>query len=310
MKILKFFFLQINLFFFLSSISIASNNFKIITKVGNEIITSFELENKIETSLFLAGEELNQNNVNKIKSLSLEFLINTKLKKEEIKKYKYNKGNELRVSNYLENLAKKFNTNPEELQNLFVANNLEFNLFLEDIKTEFIWQNLIYEIYSKKVNLDEQEVTNELNKLISKQKSIIEYNLSEIETKVLKEDELKNLNEYIKNFDFEKAAQKFSISPTSLDGGNIGWVNSQNLSNKMLQVLKKIKIGEYTKPIRKDDSFFIYYLNDKRKISNFNKENLEKLKRSIITKKTNDLLNMYSNNHLSIKRNKTLIDYQ
>lgn len=310
MKILKFFFLQINLFFFLSSISIASNNFKIITKVGNEIITSFELENKIKTSLFLAGEELNQNNVNKIKSLSLEFLINTKLKKEEIKKYKYNKGNELRVSNYLENLAKKFNTNPEELQNLFVANNLEFNLFLEDIKTEFIWQNLIYEIYSKKINLDEQEVTNELNKLISKQKSIIEYNLSEIETKVLKEDELKNLNEYIKNFDFEKAAQKFSISPTSLDGGNIGWVNSQNLSKKMLQVLKKIKIGEYTKPIRKDDSFFIYYLNDKRKISNFNKENLEKLKRSIITKKTNDLLNMYSNNHLSIKRNKTLIDYQ
>ena len=181
---------------------------------------------------------------------------------------------------------------------------------MEDIKTEFIWQNLIYEIYSKKINLDEQEVTNELNKLISKQKSIIEYNLSEIETKVLKEDELKNLNEYIKNFDFEKAAQKFSISPTSLDGGNIGWVNSQNLSNKMLQVLKKIKIGEYTKPIRKDDSFFIYYLNDKRKISNFNKENLEKLKRSIITKKTNDLLNMYSNNHLSIKRNKTLIDYQ
>ena len=128
MKILKFFFLQINLFFFLSSISIASNNFKIITKVGNEIITSFELENKIKTSLFLAGEELNQNNVNKIKSLSLEFLIKKKLKKEEIKKYKYNKGNELRVSNYLENLAKKFNTNPEELQNLFVANNLEFNL--------------------------------------------------------------------------------------------------------------------------------------------------------------------------------------
>ena len=107
----------------------------------------------------------------------------------------------------------------------------------------------------------------------------------------------------------KKAAQKFSISPTSLDGGNIGWVNSQNLSNKMLQSFKKIKIGEYTKPIRKDD-FFIYYLNDKRKISNFNKENLEKLKRSIITKKTNDLLNMYSNNHLSIKRNKTLIDYQ
>tara|TARA_Y200000002_G_C22591753_1_gene625534 strand:- start:133 stop:1065 length:933 start_codon:yes stop_codon:yes gene_type:complete len=310
MKIFKLFLIQINFFFFLSSISIASNNLKIITKVGNEIITSFELENKIKTSLFLAGEELNQNNINKIKNISLEFLINTKLKKEEIKKYKYSKGNDLRVSNYLKNLAKKFNTSPEKLKTLFDTNNLEFNLFLEDIKTEFVWQNLIYEIYSKKINLDEQEVTNELNKLISEQKSVTEYNLSEIETKILQEDEIKTLNEYIKDFNFKKAAQKYSISSTSLDGGNIGWVNSQSLSNTMLQLLKKTKVGEYTKPVRKGESLFIFYLNDKRKISNFNKENLEELKKSIITKKTNDLLNMYSNNHLSIKRNKTLIDYQ
>ena len=69
-------------------------------------------------------------------------------------------------------MAKKFDTNSEELKNLFEANNLDYNLFLEDLKTEFIWQNLIYEIYFKKINLDEQEVTNELNKLISEQKSI------------------------------------------------------------------------------------------------------------------------------------------
>ena len=304
MKILKFILIQINLLYFLSSISLASNNLKIITKVGNEIITSFELENKIKTSLFLSGEELNQNNVNRIKKLSLDFLINIKLKREEIKKYKYNKGNEIRVSNYLKNLAKKFDTNSEELKNLFEANNLDYNLFLEDLKTEFIWQNLIYEIYFKKINLDEQEIANELNKLISEQKSIVEYNLSEIETKNLQKDELKNLNEYIKNYNFQNAAKKYSISSTALDGGNIGWVNSQSLSNTILDLLKNMKIGEYTKPIKKDDSIFIFYLNDKRKISNFNKKNLEELKKSIITNKTNDLLNMYSNNHLSIKRTK------
>lgn len=310
MKILKFILIQINLLYFLSSISLASNNLKIITKVGNEIITSFELENKIKTSLFLSGEELNQNNVNRIKKLSLDFLINIKLKREEIKKYKYNKGNEIRVSNYLKNLAKKFDTNSEELKNLFEANNLDYNLFLEDLKTEFIWQNLIYEIYFKKINLDEQEIANELNKLISEQKSIVEYNLSEIETKNLQKDELKNLNEYIKNYNFQNAAKKYSISSTALDGGNIGWVNSQSLSNTILGLLKNMKIGEYTKPIKKDDSIFIFYLNDKRKISNFNKKNLEELKKSIITNKTNELLNMYSNNHLSIKKNQTLINYQ
>ena len=86
--------------------------------------------------------------------------------------------------------------------------------------------------------------------------------------------------------------------------------NSQSLSSNILELLRNINVGEYTKPIKRNDSLFIFYLNDKREISNFDKKNLEKLKKSIIDKKTNDLLTIYSNNHLSIKKNKTLIDFQ
>ncbi len=310
MKMLKLITLKISLIFFFNSVSAASTNFNIIAKVGHEIITSYELENKIKVTLFLAGEELNQSNINEIKELSLKALINNKLKKDEIKKYNYKRNNDQRVSNYLENLATRFNLGVADLENLFKDNELEFNLFLDEIKIEFLWQNLIYQIYAKKVNIDEKDVTKELNQMILEQKSIEEFNLSEIETNILKDDELQNLMEYIKSFDFKKAAQKYSISSSSLEGGNIGWINSKSLSDEFLAVLKKINIGEYTKPIRKNDSLFIFYLNDKRKISNFDKKNLEKLKKSIIDKKTNDLLSIYSNNHLSVKKNKTLIEYQ
>ncbi len=310
MKSLKQIVSQIIIFFLLNLPSFASSNFQIITKVGNEIITSFELKNKIKTTLFLAGEELSQNNVNDIKNLSLEYLINTKLKKEELKKYNFERNNELRVKSYLENLSQKLNIKTADLEKVFLANDLEFNLFLEEIKTEFLWQSLIYEIYSKKINLDENEITRELNKIISNQQAILEYNLSKIETKILKEDELIDIMNYIKNFSFQKAAQKYSIAYTSVNGGNIGWVNSESLSNNILELVKNLKIGEYSKPMKRDTSILIFYLNDKRQISNLNKNNLEKLKTSIINKKTNSLLNIYSNNHLSIKKNKTLIEYQ
>ena len=310
MKTIRFIIFKICIIFFFITPLKASNNFKIITKVGNEIITSYELENKIKITLFLAGEELNQSNITEIKNLSLKALINNRLKKEEIKRYKYKKVNEQRVSKYLENIAKKFNLPVKDLDNFFKNNGLELNLFLEEIKTEFQWQSLIYNIYAKKINLDEKEIANELNKIILEQKLIIDYNLSEIETKFLKENELKEIIDYINNFNFEKAAQKYSVSTSAINGGSIGWINSESLSKNILKLLKDLNIGEYTKPIKKDDSFFIFYLNDKRKVSNFDKDNLEKLKKSIIDKKTNDLLTMYSNNHLSIKRNKTLIDYQ
>lgn len=288
----------------------ASSDFRIISKVGNEIITSFELKNKIKTTLFLAGENLSQENINKIKNLSMKFLINTKLKKEELNKYNFNKNIEIRVSNYLKRLSDKLSVNATDLEKLFITNGLEFNLFIEEIKTEFLWQNLIYEIYSKKINLDEKEITNELNEMISNQKSIQEYNLSEIETKILKESELVDILDFIKNFGFKKAAQKYSVSYTSVNEGNVGWVNTQILSNKTLEVVKDLKIGEYSKPMKRGNSVLIFYLNDKRVISNFDKENLEALKKSIIEKKTNSLLKIYSSNHLSIKKNKTLIEYQ
>ena len=146
--------------------------------------------------------------------------------------------------------------------------------------------------------------------MISNQKSITEYNLSEIETKILNESEIDELKRYIDKFSFKKAAQKFSLSNTSLDGGNIGWINSKSLSSEMQKIIKNLKIGQYSEPIRRDENILIYYINDKREISNLSKQNLEKLKESIINKQTNDLLNIYSNNHLSIKKNNTLIEYQ
>ena len=58
----------------------------IIAKVGDQIITSYELENKIKTTLVLSKEQINQN-IDKIKNLSLNNLINTKLKDSELSKY-------------------------------------------------------------------------------------------------------------------------------------------------------------------------------------------------------------------------------
>ena len=87
---------------------------------------------------------------------------------------------------YLSNLAKRFNVDTADLKNLFKSNGLEFDLFLDEIKIEFLWQSLVYEIYAKKIKLDEKEITKELNQMILSQKSIEEYNLSEIETKILK----------------------------------------------------------------------------------------------------------------------------
>ena len=77
------------LFFSNNFFANASTN-KIIVKIDDNIVTTYELKNKIRTALFLANQNLNQENIDKTKNQALSFLINMKIKKKEILKYKFN----------------------------------------------------------------------------------------------------------------------------------------------------------------------------------------------------------------------------
>ena len=61
-----------------------SNEFKILVKIDNQIVTNYDLQNEIRTQLFLRGVEINQSNVDKIKNLSMQNLINRAIKNEKL----------------------------------------------------------------------------------------------------------------------------------------------------------------------------------------------------------------------------------
>ena len=75
--------------FFLSIFILLNINFihskaiknEIIVKIDNNIITAYELKNKLKTSLVLSNQEINQINIDKNKNRALTYLINLKLKK-------------------------------------------------------------------------------------------------------------------------------------------------------------------------------------------------------------------------------------
>ena len=51
----------------------------------------------------------------------------------------------------------------------------------DEIQTEFSWQQLIFNRFKNKINLNEKEINEELNEIIKIQQGINEYKLAEIE---------------------------------------------------------------------------------------------------------------------------------
>jgi peptidyl-prolyl cis-trans isomerase SurA len=301
------------IFFLNGSLLNASLQNKIIAKVGSQFISSFEIKNKIKLILFLTSQKMDQTNINSAKRDALEALISLKLKKEELLKFKssIDMKSELGSNNYLINLATKYNTDLSGLKKIFKSNDIDYSFYLEEIKTELAWQKLIFNIYKDRIIINEGEIEKELKLTMKKNIDRENYNLAEIEIMLNietdNEKKIQEIKDQINNIGFENTAIKFSISSTSLDGGNIGWVDSGSLSKEILNVVNNLKIGQVSEPIVQGNSFLIIKLKDKNITSNKSLD-IKELKEKIITSKKNNLLNLYSNNHLSKLRNSALIE--
>jgi peptidyl-prolyl cis-trans isomerase SurA len=309
----KIFIIYLTIFLLKINYAYPSLNNKILVKVGNEIITSFEIENKIKTIIFFSGQKLSQQNVDKAKRSALKFLIDTKLMQQELKKFNINL-NDIDYNNYLNTVASQINVeNIYDIKDIFEINEIDYNLYLEEVKINLSWQRLIYQLYSSKINIDEDQIANELNKIVNENKYIDEFELSEIELIFSDESEKDKLIDDvlndIKKIGFEETAYQISSADSSSNGGKLGWINSQSLSDNIKNILTKLNPGEISPPIISSNSILFLKIINKRQISNLKDLDLDKLKNSIIDKKTDQVFKMYSKNYLSKAKNTTIIKY-
>ena len=299
------------IFFIFNSFNEAFSNIsnKIIVKVENQIVTNYEIKNKILRTLLLSGQNINQENINNLKKQALDFMVQQKLKKIQIDKYNIT-VDENQINSYLNSIS---SNNIIELKNRFKNNNIDFDLYLNEIKIFFKWQKLIYQIYSNKIEIDNTNIDQELDDLINKRSEIKEFKLSEIE--ILRDDEKSNLKkiEEIKNElkinNFSSVAAKFSMSTSSTKKGNLGWINSSSLSKEIYNKLNVLKPGEITDPIFRQNSILFLQLNDRRTSSASNID-ITQLRNNLINQKKNELFTLYSRSHLSKLRNTSTIEYK
>ena len=296
----------------LSSNVYGSSQNKIVVKVQNQIITSYELKNKIKLILFLSNQELNQQNINMTKNSAIKNLINYKIKKEELIKFKIS-ASENAVNNQLENIYDKFQTDSSGFKKIFENQGLNIDFYLDEIRTELSWQSLIFKLYNDKIDIDDNAVNKELNEIIQNQKNIEEIKLAEIEIILESDskdtDRVNELLNQIKILGFENAAIKFSTSPSALDGGEIGWVNLNALSSNIKNLINDLKIGEISKPLIQSNSAMFFKVLEKRNIDSDNIDQ-EKLRETIISGMKNDLFNLYSNSHVSKLKNDAFISFE
>lgn len=267
---------------------------KILFKVNNEIITSIDLYNEIK---YLKALNPNLKNLesNKMLEIAKNSLLREKIKEIEISKYDLGKINQ----QYLDNILSSIYTNIG-LKNIddFIEYINTFEINLEVIKTklatEAFWNQIIYQKFFFKLKIDKNQIKKDIE---SAQLTTKSYQLNEIIFSVSQTNDyqklLKNIKESIIENGFENTAAIYSISDSSKNGGNLGWISENFIDKKILDEINKIKVGQYTQPILIPSGFLIIQVKDAKEEEK--KIDIEKEFNLRVQSLQNQQLNQYSN---------------
>ena len=273
---------------FLSSTLIAEDRYEIVVSIDNKVITNFDIQKEVNYLLAL-NPSLNNLPKKKIYEIAKESLVREEIKEKEILKYYNINYKDPELSLLIENIYNRLNIANENEFNKYLSNfELSIEIISAKLAIEKAWNRLIFEMFNNSINLDEPRLKKELEKNLSQPQTQNRFLISEIlfQSKDDKEYQeiLRNIKKTIEENSFETAASIYSISDSSKNGGEIGWVNKNEISDTIYNMLNKLSIGQFTQPIKIASGFLIIYLNDiKKEEQEFNVD--EELKKMIISEK-------------------------
>ena len=275
---------------------VKANETNIVIKVNNEIITNIDIENEIRYLVAL-NNELKETSEEILKNLAKQSVIKEKIKKKEVSKYfKFNTSQE-----FLDTVIKSYYTKLgiDSLENFKIylqEYDLELDIVKNKIEIELLWNQLIGRQYQDQIIINKKDLENKVEKYLKENELTKEFNLSEIVFQIKNDNEIiekKNLiKKDIVEKGFKSAANIYSISESSKFGGELGWIKSNQLSNKILDILTDLSIDEISEPIKIPNGYMILKINDIREITI--EKDKEKLLDELIKVETNNKYSQFS----------------
>ena len=269
---------------------------KILFKINNQIITTIDIYEEIKF-LKTFNPEVNNLRESELLEISKNSIIRDKIKKIEIMNYvKELKVDDKFLLKFIQNKYSKKGLNTiKDFQNYLNENNLDIKTINEKIAIELIWNDIIFQKFSPKININKEKIKEEILKNPQK-KMEKELLLSEIVFEVNQKSEFqkkyKKILSDIEQIGFKNAALIHSTSDTASTGGFIGWVKEDNLNKTILKIIKNLSKGQYSEPIRTSVGFLIIKIEDIKEYEI--KFDLNKKINEVIEFKTNEQLNQFS----------------
>ena len=243
----------------LRPVNLFGNELKIYAEVNGEVITSRDMQNRVNAFVATTKIPVNAQTKKMIIEKVLQAAVDEKLKLQEAEKNGVN-ITEADLNEGLKNFAKENKTSVRQVRQMLRQAGVTEEVFRSQMKAEMAWSRLVGMKARREINISESEVRSALD-MINQDKMKQKYLISEI---VISQKKAKNIYDLVENLRndprFELYAMQFSESPSARGGGNLGWVGKDQLAEPLIQALEKMKVGQISQPVKVGTDYYILKL--------------------------------------------------
>ncbi len=142
---------------YLNANAFNANDHRIAVLVNDQLITSYDVVQRIKLSSILSGIEITAENNNQLLNAAVDELIREKLKNQKINEY----GISVSEEEYLEQEYFFYQNKPfkkEDIIKIFEINDIKYSEFKKYLIDEISWQKLISGMYYRLTSTSEIEI--------------------------------------------------------------------------------------------------------------------------------------------------------
>ena len=168
-----------------------SNDNRIEVLVDENIITKYDIVQRIKINSILNRIEITDDNYNQLIKAVIDDLITEKLKNKKINEYNISFSKD-EYEKYEGQFYSRIDYEKDQLKEIFSLNNVNYKYLRKFIEIELKWQKLIYGLYLRVTSVTEQEISDlisknpNINKEIAKE-LILQKQLDIKSTKLIKD---------------------------------------------------------------------------------------------------------------------------
>lgn len=238
--------------------------------VNDEVISKFDVDQRVNLFLVTSGIERTPQNVDGLRRQVLRSLVQEKLQLQEAR------DSEIEVSRTeinaaMQDMAASSNRSLDEVEKFLKENSVHIRTMEDQIEAELAWNRFVRGRFGGQISIGELEIDETLERA-EQTMNQDRVNISEIlllannqqDGQMLLAEAAQIVQQLRSGINFGAVARQFSAASSSASGGNLGWLPINQLDENIVPIIENMAIGDISEPVETSAGIYIVQLNSKQ----------------------------------------------